>query len=328
MDHLSPISVSPPLAVTEVERERVEQAIRARRAPSTVDAYRRRWRRFVAWCDERGACPLPADAGLVAVYATSLADAGRAISTIEGALSAIRHHHVEAGVADPTGTAGVTAVRAGLRRELGVAPRQPSHPLTLDELRLLLSPMDTNGESIRGCRDRALILLGFAGALRRSEIADLRVGDLDFRRAGLVIVIARSKGDQEGRGQTVGIARGQHHLTDPVTAAKSWLDRTGRAGESEAPLFTPIAWSDARPLDRHLTGRSVCRIIQGRGEDVGIPGLTGHSLRSGHATVAAEAGAATDRLARQMRHRSLASTARYVRPAQILTDTTSSALGL
>jgi len=327
VDHLSPIPASPSLAVTDAERERVEQAIRARRAPSTVDAYRRRWRRFVAWCDEREASPFPADAGLVAVYATSLADAGRAISTIEGALSAIRHHHVEAGATDPTSTAGVAAVRAGLRRELGVAPRQPSHPLTLDELHLLLSPMDP-ARSLRDCRDRALILLGFAGALRRSEVAFLHVGHLDFRRDGIVITIAKSKGDQEGRGQTVGIARGQHHSTDPVAAVRSWLDRTGRAAESEAPLFSPIAWSDARPLQRHLTGRSVCRTIQARGEVVGVSGLTGHSLRSGHATVAAEAGAATDRLARQMRHRSLESTKPYIRPAQILIDTTSSALGL
>lgn len=157
----------------------------------------------------------------------------------------------------------VRATLRGIRRQHGTAPRQVA-PLEREALRALLAPL---GDAPRDARDRALLLLGFAAALRRSELVALTVADVAFTTQGLVLTVRRSKTDQEGQGRSIGIPLGQGPVC-PVRALRAWLTVAAelrRAGEPEppAPLF--------RPLDRHgrlapqaLTGHAVAVIIKQR----------------------------------------------------------------
>lgn len=314
------------LALSEVELARVVAALEASRSPATRRAYATAWRLWSEWSAARGASPMPADPVLVAAYVTSLAEAGRAMASIDRALSAISAAHLDAGHADPTRHPGVVRSRAGLRRMVGVAPKRVSHPLSTEEVRRIVEAIP---DDLRGARDRALILTGFSGALRRSEVAALTLGDVSFRPNGAVLHIASSKTDQEGEGQLVGLARGRRPETDPLAALHHWIARAGLSQGSD-PLFGPIAWSGERSRRTPLGGRDVARVLQGRAAAAGLGDLpiSGHSLRAGHATEAAARGVPADRLARTTRHKSSAALARYVRPAEALSDTSSADLGL
>ena len=249
-------------ALTPVELEQVVAALKASRSPATRRAYATAWRQWAAWSSGRGADPMPADPVLVAAYMAGLADAGRAMATIDRALSAIAAAHLDAGHPDPTRHSGVVRVRAGLRRSVGVAPKRLAHPLSTEEVRRIV---DVIPDDLRGARDRALILTGFAGALRRSEVVALNVGDVTFRAKGAVVIVRSSKTDQEGVGQIIGIARGRHHSTDPVAALRRWLD-LAQPRTADMPLFGPVAWSGERSRSNALSGRDVARILQSRGQ--------------------------------------------------------------
>lgn len=308
------------------ETARVLEAMAASRSDSTRRVYTSRWKVWETWCAEHGRTPMPADPAELAAYVTSLADSGRALSTINASIAAIRAVHEDHGFDDPTTGVGVQRVRAGVTRIVGVAPRRQAHPLSLLELQRMLESCDADG--VRGTRDRALLLIGFAGALRRSEIAALEVRDVARQRDGIVLTIRRSKGDQEGRGATVGISRGVHAGTDPVTALHAWLDL---AGIGRGPLFVAITRHNRVPRTlRAVTGASVDAIIQRRAADAGLGDLpiSGHSLRAGHATTAAESGVDASRIARTTRHQRLETLQRYTRPAEALRDTTARDLGL
>lgn len=311
---------------TAEEIAAVGALLEAGRAPGTRRAYASSMSSWSAWCETRGVAPLPADPGLLAVWISELVAAGRASSTIDGHLAALRAAHVDAGLDDPTAHPGVRQVRTGARRIVGVAPRRRVHAITTAEVRRIVEGIDTG--SLRGLRDRALILTGYAAATRRSELVGLDVDDLTWRRDGVLLRIRRSKGDQEGRGATVGIVRGQHSTTDPVSALRAWTAAAGL--EAGAPLWTPIAWSDRRVVRRRLDAATVGVILRDRAAAAGLGDLdlTVHSLRAGHATTAAESCDAM-RIARTTRHRSISTLAEsYVRPAQVLDDSTSGVLGL
>lgn len=315
-----------PGSLTSAQMEDIGRAVKAARSQNTQRAYASAWRHWASWCELHGFVSLPADPGSVAAYLTVRAKEGRSMSTLDTARAAIRAAHRDTAQEDPTSNPEVELVLKGLKRQQGTAPRTQAHPLSTDELRRIVDCVDR--ESLRGKRDSALILLGFAGALRRSELVNLSVGDLAFKTDGVVVTLRRSKGDQEGKGVVVGILRGKVKLSDPLFALRDWMAASGiQAG---APLFQRIAWSDRRVTGHMLTGESVNQILKQRAGAAGMDDLrlTGHSLRAGHATTAAENGVPSDRLARTTRHKNLATLARYVRPAEVLRDSSSGALGL
>ncbi len=316
----------PPPGLTPADHDRVADALAASRSPSTRLAYASAWRGWATWCAARGASPLPAVPELLAAYLAELASRGRAVSTLDKVVAAIRAVHLDGGHDDPTGNRGVVTVRAGLRRTVGVAPRRQAHPISTEEVRRIVGVIDPT--SLRGKRDAALILLGYAAALRRSELVDLRVRDVVMKPAGIVLTIRRSKGDQDQGGQVVGVTRGQHLETDPVTAVHTWVSAARLTPDD--PLFSLVARSDLRVIPRHLDGKQVNRVLAARAAAAGLADLqlAGHSLRAGHATTAAERGVPADRLARTTRHRNLATLAKYIRPAEVLADTSSGSLGL
>ncbi|MGD0944928.1 MAG: tyrosine-type recombinase/integrase [Acidimicrobiales bacterium] len=191
------------------------------------------------------------------------------------------------------------------------------------ELRTMLEGL---GADPAGCRDRALLLLGFAGALRRSELVGLDVADLTEGTDGLTVRLRRSKTDQEGAGRTVGIPYGSNPVTCPVRAWRVWLELSGI---SEGPAF--------RPVDRHghigttrLSSQAVALVLKRRAACAGLdPGeVAGHSLRAGLATSAAAAGVPERVISEQTGHKGTAMLRRYIREGSLFRENAASAVGL
>lgn len=288
-------------------------------------SYASAWRQWGAWCRGRGIPALPAAPEALAAFLTERAEAGLCFGTLDGYCSAIAHRHHQEDLPDPTADVLVRRVRRGLRRIMGTAPRRQAHPLTLTELEQVVSTIDP-GTAI-GARDRTVILLGYASALRPGELSALDIADIIAKPVGILVAVRRSKTDQDSYGQLVGVARGQHRETDPIRALDAWL-KIRPAGPGA--LFTRVYRAGTVTTER-IGPRAVSRLVRARAIAAGFDGIpvTGHSLRAGHATTAAVNGAPIDRIAAQTRHRDLGTLLNhYIRPAEALATTTSRDLGL
>ena len=180
---------------------------------------------------------------------------------------------------DPTTNIMLRRVRRCLRRIIGAAPRRQAHPLTAAEISRIVTAIDL--DTAIGVRDRALLLLGYASALRPSKLAALHTADVSTRPGGLLVTVRRSKTDQDGYGRMVGVGPGDYWLTDPVSALADWLVlRPVGSG----PLFTrihPRGVATSEPIGV----RTVSRMVQVRDRAAGMDGLpvSGHSLRASRA---------------------------------------------
>lgn len=289
-------------------------------AANTRRGYASDWRDWMAWCGERDRNAIPASPADVAEYLRERA-ARRKMSTIRRNLAAIAQVHRLAGLQlDRNDPALHFALRA-LAREHGVAVEGKRELMTAD----IEAMLSTFGKDLAGLRDRALLLVGFAGGFRRSELVALDVGDVVFRRDGMILTIRRSKGDQEGRGQLVGVRYGQRERTCPVRALKRWLEASGL---TEGPLFRAIL--RGRPRDHRLSDKAVWRLVKGAATAAGIDAAAfgAHSLRIGHVTQALANGADPLLAQRQLRHKKLDTTLGYNRAGDALKDNSSSKLGL
>lgn len=324
MEHTGTVVVEHVGGLSVGELEAVEACLAASRSPSTRRVYASQWRGFAGWCAERRLVPLPAEPSTVAGFLAALGEHGASVSTVTVAAAAVRAVHLDAGVANPTDHPGVRRTQAGLARLHGVAPRRQARTLTTAEIVSIVDGFH-DPTSLRAVRDRAIWLVGFAAALRRSELAGLDVEHVDRRRKGVVLTIPRSKTDQTGRGQHVAVVHGEHRETCPVRALDDWLQLSGIDGGA---VLRPIAWSDRRVLAGRLSPSAVGEVVAGRAAAAGYPGVTGHSLRSSHATVAAENNVSADLIAKTTRHADVRSLAAYVRPTDLLRSSSSSALGL
>lgn len=237
-----------------VPRDLLEQArsfARDARAERTRDAYRYQCARFEAWCEEYGLVPLPAAPGTVALYLTAWADDGGTVASLAQALAAISEAHSALGHPSPRKAPEVREVWKGIRRRLGTAPARRVAPVVVAELRQLVSVLD---ETRIGRRDRALLTLGFAAALRRSELVALDVEDLRFTPDGLETLIRKSKTDQDGAGALVGVPFGSDPATCPVRTVRAWFED---ATIGEGPAIARSAVMAASGL--------ACRIATSRG---------------------------------------------------------------
>jgi len=283
------------------------RAYRSRaKSDNTRAAYRSAVRAWCAWCDRHGVPPLPASPRDVAAFLAAGRDRGQAGNTLKLRAAAIRFLHRAAGLPSPTDTAEVSETMAGIRRD---APNpQKKRAATLAVLRELLAPIP---DDLRGLRDRALLLVGFAGALRRSELAAIRLGDLDRTDQGYELTLKRSKGSQT-EAVLVPLPYGRTELC-PVRALARWLDA---AAITEGPVFRrlwllPQATPDAPPAPpaigaEPLTPRSIARIVQARAAAAGFAGreFGGHSLKRGALSTGMQAGAHAAQLRRLGRHKS------------------------
>jgi site-specific recombinase XerD len=252
---------------------------------------------------------LPATAETVAAYLASEAEAGAKPSTIGRRCAAIRFAHKLAGLEAPTDAEAVKATMRGIRRTLGVA-RSRKAPVTSELVRAMAA---LAAPDAKGLRDRALLLFGFAGAFRRSELVALDVEDLRETEGGLLVTIRRSKTDQEGQGRTIAIARGS--LACPVRAVRNWLDA---AAINAGPVFRPVAKGGRIGADR-LSDKQVARTAKNFAQRLGleVSDFSGHSLRAGFLTSAAANGASIFKMRDVSGHKNMDTLQGYVRSAEL-----------
>jgi integrase len=313
-----------PAGLTAADASRITEAISAARTESTRRLYALVWGQWQRWCHDRGVCALPGDPLALCAYLSERAEAGKATGTLDMACTAIRHVHRMSGADDPVASEAVRQVRRGLRRTYGSAPRRLARPLSVEDIRQIVTAIDRN--TAIGTRDAAIILLGYASALRRAELVALTLADIDDQPAGLLLHIRRSKMDQEGHGDVVAVAHGRHASTDPVAAVNAWRQIRG---EAPGALFTRL-WANTISL-QPLGANVPARMLRARAEAAGLDGtrITAHSLRAGHATAAALAGVPLNRIAAQTRHKDISVLVnRYIRPLEALATTSSRDLGL
>jgi integrase len=297
-------------------------------AQGTRKGYRSDWARFEAWCASRGVSPLPAEPTTVAIYLTHRADEGRKVSTLQRSLAAISKAHKTAGHGSPAKSEPVRRVMRGIKRARGTAPLQKA-ALSVEELRRMCGALP---ETTCGIRDRALLLVGFAGAFRRSELVGLNVEDVELVDDGLRVLLRRSKTDQDGEGRTVAIPFGSDRTTCPVRAFKRWL---ALSGITEGAVFRAVnrggrIATRRESGDGRLSARDVARVVKRAGKAVGLDPskLGGHSLRAGLATAAAKSGKSERAIMAQTGHRSPMMVRRYIRDANLFAENAAAGIGL
>ncbi len=307
---IQPVTNLPTLPIADIER--AADYARAEKAPSTRSGYRSDFALFRAWCLSRGVDELPASPETVAGYFAAMAEAGLRPSTIGRRCSAIRYAHKLADLEPPTNSEAVKATVRGIRRTVGAAPKRKAPAVA--EIARAMAAIAPDG--LKGLRDRALLLLGFAGAFRRSELVALDVADLEETDDGYRVTIRRSKTDQEGIGATIAIIRGG--TCCPVRAVKKWMEA---ARISEGPIFRPVA-KGGRIRASRLTGRSVCDLVKAYAGKLGLNGADfgAHSLRAGFLTSAARRGASVFKMRDVSRHKSMDVLQSYVRDADLFRD--------
>lgn len=310
-----------PAHLEDLARRTVEFA-EASLSAGTRRKYATAWRQFETWCTRTGFESLPARPEVVAMYLTHRVETGCSVSTVELDGSAINAAHEAMGIDSPTRDRVVRRVMKGIRRTKGTRPTQKS-PVSVKQLRRMVAALpDTN----RGARDHLVLVLGFASAMRREELAALDTSDVEEVEDGLRVVIRRSKTDQEGRGRTIGIPYGSHPSTCPVRVLRQWLEVSEITC---GPLLRSIDAAD-RLGDTAMSDRAVARCVQRAAGHVGLDPakVGGHSLRSGFATEAARAGASERSIAKQTGHQSMAVLRGYIREGTLFQDNAAAHLGL
>jgi site-specific recombinase XerD len=332
LDHAVAVQASGLPAGLEMALHRASDFAKAEKAPNTRLAYTADFTVFRAWCTGRGASALPAAAEIVAAFIGAEADRGVKASTIGRRLAAIRYAHRLAGLPSPTDVEAVRAVIRGIRRTIGTA-KTPKAPATNDLLLAMVASQKmesrrtkwvvesqardgANGVSVAVLRDKALLLLGFAGAFRRSELVALDVADIEETAEGIRVTIRGGKTDQERAGATVAVMRGS--VACPVEALKAWLDA---AGITEGAIFRRVN-KGGRVLADRLSPQSVALIVKAHAERAGLDSesFAGHSLRSGFLTSAARRGASIFKMIDVSRHRRVDTLRSYVRDAELFRD--------
>jgi len=281
-------------------------------ANSTRRAYASDLRDFERYCFVNKCADLPATPQTVALYLAELA--GRCkVSTVRRRIVAIARQHALYGHPIPTADPMVREIVKGIARTHGIAPHKKT-ALTADLLKDVLHRID---DSLRGRRDRALLLLTFAGGFRRSEVAGLDVADVRFERRGAVVTLRRSKTDQVGAGREVAIPQLRTEAICPVHALRGWIDA---ASVVDGPVFRTFSMRGELQTNR-IDGRDVARLVQrltGRAQLEGD--FAAHSLRAGFVTSGAERGIAEASLQNVTGHRSATILRGYVRRATLFDD--------
>ncbi len=333
-----PAATSDPLRVLDdvALSEDEERYAGAARAANTLRGYRSDWKEWCSWCEREDLAPLPASPAGISRYLTYLAGHGARVGTMSRRLSAIRFAHQIHDLTDPTDHARVLVVWEGIRRTHGAPPEQ-AEPLMPPELFDVLDHCPTERvwktrgrrpePDLGGQRDRALLLVGFVAALRRSELAALSVERVNEHPNGLVLTLPRSKTNQTGvHTELVVLPRAGNPARCPVRALQRWLEL---AAITEGPVFRRVTKGN-RPGALALNPESINHLVQqavARAE-MNPTAYSAHSLRAGFVTFAHLRGASDRAIAHQTRHRSLATLGQYVRIHEAWQDNAATLLGL
>jgi integrase len=315
-----PTPVSPDLAHLA---ERATAYAAAATSENTRRAYRAAWADFAGWCLERQLEALPASEATVGLF---LADRAPTLknASLRMRLVAITRVHRARGLHLDTKAPQIRDVLQGIARTHGTAVSKKA-PATLDVVRDAVRAL-AKEDTLRSLRDRAILLLGFAAALRRSEISAIDVGHIRFTAEGLILTLPRRKTDQEGAGTEIGVPFGQDAHYCPVRTVKAWMEGAAIGG---GPLFRSISRAD-RPKAPRLSDRDVARVIQSAVKRAGYDPqeFGGHSLRAGFATAAGRAGVPERLIMLQTGHKSLPVLRGYIRRGSLFTDNAAAILGL
>jgi len=288
-------------------------------APLTRDSYRQSWSRFEKWCGRAHRCPFPASAETVIFYIVDSLTHGGKIESARLYVSAINHTHKVAHipVPDPLEVRGFLASAQRLRQE---RPAQKT-ALRVEDLRQICHVLIESGKPL-DIRNRAVLLLAFSSALRRSNVVALDLADLHWQQRGLVLAIRKSKTDQMAEGELIAVVQGDHPETDAIAAVRQWLQLRG---DKPGPLFRKLTYPYSR-----LKPAAVASILKGCIAGIGLTPLdyAGHSLRSGFVTAALSNGANELAVLRTTKHRSLDMLNRYLRECDPFKATASSMIGL
>lgn len=286
------------------------------KANHTIDAYESDWNDFCDWCRYHHQTSYPAKPETIVNYINDLADYAKA-STIRRRISAISENYNASGdhVENPCRAWIVKEALIGLTRLKGTVQKGKT-PIYWEEIKEMIHRMDLS--SLQALRDRAVLLLGFMGAFRRSELAGLDVEDIRKYPQGIVVTIRHSKTDQTSAGQQIGIPYLSHSSMDCIHALQEWLTA---AGITSGPLFRSFL-KNGKVSSRRLSDKSINLIVKKYAASIGLnPEMYGaHSLRHGFATYAALQGVEERLIMKQTRHRSVEMVRRYINEADLFTN--------
>jgi integrase len=302
------------LARSEIDRLRADlkELYQAEMAQATEKGYAHDMRTFRRWCRRARRQPLPASPETVALWIADLLRSGHKVATASRYAAGVAFQHRREGFPNPVDETVRKALKGA--RRIRCEPVRQMRPLTIAQLRQIARKLARGADPV-SLRNRAIVVLGFATALRRSSLARLRFEDLHFRPHGIEVFVRREKQDRQGTGRTVAAPTGRLTATCPVAALKAWLAERGR---DPGPLFTRLDNGRLSALDP-LTPTAVGNIVKAAIASAGIDARDygSHSLRAGLITAAGQAGVNHLVIAETSGHRSLDSLKRYFRPENL-----------
>jgi site-specific recombinase XerD len=289
--------------------------LKSSKALNTIRAYKSDYRDFGLFCAQNGFRSLPADPKIVSLYLTHLSTKDVKISTLKRRLVSIGVIHKLKGHYLDTKHPSIIENIMGIKRRKG-SIQKGKKPLLINNLKQIIDVIDShNNEEIKKFRDRSLILIGFSGGFRRNEIVSLDYEDLDFVGEGLKINLKRSKTDQFGEGAVKGLPYFDNSQYCPVLSLKKWIEVSNI---KYGPLFRRFA-KGSKLTENRLTDQTVALLIKEYLKLAGIDSknYSGHSLRSGFATSAAESGAEERSIMAMTGHKSTEMVRRYIKEANL-----------
>ena len=303
--------------ITDIKalQEETLNNLRSSKANNTIRAYRSDFKDFGVFCVKNGFKSLPTDPKIVSLYMTYLSAKDAKISTLRRRLVSIGVVHKLKGHYLDTKHPMIIENLMGIKRKKGSYQRGKK-PILINELKSLINVInDQESKEIKKIRDKTIILTGFAGGFRRVELVSIDFEDIEFVTEGVKIIIRKSKTDQFGEGMTKGLPYFSNQTYCPVLHLKKWVELSNI---KKGPLFRRFSKSSNLMNDR-LTDQSVALLIKNYLNKAGIENknYSGHSLRSGFATVSAESGADERSIMAMTGHKTTQMVRRYIKDANI-----------
>ena len=289
--------------------------LKSSKALNTIRAYKSDYRDFGLFCAQNGFKSLPADPKIVSLYLTHLSTKDVKISTLKRRLVSIGVIHKLKGHYLDTKHPSIIENIMGIKRRKG-SIQKGKKPILINNLKQIINVIDScKNEEIKKFRDRSLILIGFSGGFRRNEIVSLDYEDLDFVTEGLKINLRRSKTDQFGEGAVKGLPYFDNSEYCPVLSLQKWIEVSNI---KSGPLFRRFS-KGSKLTENRLTDQTVALLIKQYLKLAGIDdkNYSGHSLRSGFATSAAESGAEERSIMAMTGHKSTEMVRRYIKEANL-----------
>ena len=308
-------------------RSEIEKLLKASIADNTKKAYHSRIKIFFKWCEDNDiGNAFPVKPEIIAAYLAYLSSRDTPYSTVALSMTAIKVLHKLQGQPDPTSSNVVKQLLRGYRRQHGTATHKKA-AATIDIIKKMIDSLREESQRderdlILSSRDQAIIMLGFCGAFRRSELSDLNLEDLTWTKRKddqdvLIVTVRKSKTDQEGTGQVKVIYPSEDKRYCPLRLLRKWINLSGI---TEGPLFRPVR-RGGHIQNRRLTTQYIAKIIKWAAEKAQIElDLSGHSLRSGFVTTAIRQGKTERSIMHQTGHKSVVTLREYIQRESIIDD--------